>query len=75
MTHPTFKRGQRVLYTRSVLCGREPEYGVIVRRYPESAGMPDAHWYVVRDEKPHPYGYGNAKFDKTGEHASMLVPA
>lgn len=64
----TFKRGQRVLYRRSVLCNRAPEYGRIVRRHKDEM---DGNWYVVRDEEPHP-GYSGVHYSKISEHASML---
>ena len=60
----TFKRGQRVLYRRSVLCGRAPEFGIIVKAHTGDA----AGWYVVRDED-RPGSRGGS------EHAEMLSNA
>lgn len=65
MEIPTFSRRQRVLYRRSVLCGRAPEFGIIVKRQPESGNLRD--WYHVRDEDRAEGG--------CSEHAEMLSDA
>ena len=58
----TFTKGQKVLYRRSILCGRAPEFGVIVKRHTGDAG----DWYVVRDA---------IDGGKCSEHAEMLSDA
>ena len=58
----TFTKGQKVLYRRSILCGRAPEFGVIVKRHAGEHG----DWYVVRDAD---------RSGKCSEHATMISDA
>jgi DNA (cytosine-5)-methyltransferase 1 len=66
MESPEFKRRQRVIYRRSLLCGRAPEYGIVVKRHPDEPNF--VGWYHVRDED-RPTSGG------CSEHGSMLAPA
>lgn len=63
-----FKRGQRVLYRRSILCGRAPEFGIIVRPDNPLAKIGGEGWFIVRDED---------RPDSRGicEHGEMLSDA
>lgn len=60
----SFKRGARVLYRRSILCGREPEFGIVVKR----ETINSQSWFVVRDED-RPESRGMC------EHETMLTAA
>jgi hypothetical protein len=60
-----FRRGERVLYRRSVLCGRTPEFGIVQKRHKD---FMDGRWYVVVDEdRPGSRG--------CSEHAEMIADA
>lgn len=63
---PTFQRRQRVLYRRSIICGRRPEFGYVVKRQP-AGSMPDDDWYHVSDDGKAGHGIS--------EHASMITDA